>query len=147
MLILPINWHVLKSRKFAAQALGAMLQSAAYSTPLFFYAAYAKIQGYSEASGANFIAFSNVSNAVGKVVIGFAADRLGRLNTLFVTTFISAIAVLGFWIPSIMLDGGSATSMGLFIVFTLLYGAFASAYISLFPASLIEIFGIQHSPT
>ncbi|KIM93901.1 hypothetical protein OIDMADRAFT_35359 [Oidiodendron maius Zn] len=144
MLILPINWHVLKSRKFAAQALGAMLQSAAYSTPLFFYAAYAKTLGYSEVSGANFIAFSNASNAVGKVVIGFAADRLGRLNTLFVTTFISAIAVLGFWIPSIMLDGGSTTSRGLFIAFTLLYGAFASAYISLFPASLIEIFGIQH---
>ena len=32
----------------------------------------------------------------------------------------------------------------LFIIFTILYGAFASAYISLFPASLIELFGVQH---
>jgi hypothetical protein len=33
---------------------------------------------------------------------------------------------------------------GLFIFFVLLYGSFGSAYISLFPASLIELFGVQH---
>jgi MFS family permease len=138
-----INWRIARSKRFIIHALGSTFQSAAYSTPLFMYAAYAQSLGYSPAQSANFIAISNASNTIGKIAIGYAADRLGRLNALFLTTLISTVAVLGFWLPS-ALQNGSSGSHSLFITFTIFYGAFASAYVSLFPTSIIELFGIQN---
>ena len=139
-----IDWRVAKSRRFAAHGLGAIFQAAAYYTPVFFFASYAHTLGYSATAGANFIALSNACNAIGKIVIGFFADRLGRLNTLFLTTLMSAIITVGFWLPSTASYGTPHESRGLFIAFTVLYGLFASAYVSLFPTSLIEVFGIQN---
>ncbi|GKZ91195.1 hypothetical protein AnigIFM59636_003393 [Aspergillus niger] len=137
-----VNWRVARSKRFTAQALGCFLQSAGYSTPLFFYAAYAQALGYSATTAANFITLSNASNFVSRIIIGYAADKLGRINALAATTLLSTVAVFAFWLPSSLVS--SAAAHGLFIVFTILYGAFASAYISLFPASLVELFGVQH---
>lgn len=136
-----VNWRVAKSRVFAAQALGTFFHGAAYYIPLFFFSSYARTLGYSSIAGANFIAINNACNALGKIVIGFVADRwLGRTNTLVLTTMISAVGTAAFWIPSTFLDGHGG-SRGLFITFSLTFGTFASAYVSLFPASLVEIFG------
>lgn len=138
-----VNWRVARTRKFFAHALGGALQAAAYYTPVFFFASYARTLGYSQASSANFIALSNAANAIGKIAIGFMADRFGRLNTLLFTTFISALSALAFWLPSCVSATQSDGRM-LFIVFTVFYGIFASAYVSLFPASLVELFGVQN---
>ncbi|KAK9801528.1 putative MFS general substrate transporter [Seiridium cardinale] len=138
-----VDWHVAKSRRFAAQGLSAMFQAAAYYTPVFFFASYATSMGYSATAGANFTALSNACNAIGKIAIGHFADRMGRLNSLLLTTFISAVITVGFWVPSTVY-GSTNDSGGLFIAFAVLYGLFASAYVSLFPASLVEIFGVQH---
>jgi MFS family permease len=134
-----VDWRIARSRKFLAQALGASFQAAAYYTPIFFLSSYARTLGYSASTGANFIALSNAMNAVGKIAIGYLADRVGRVNTLFATTFISAVVCLALWLPSTF--GGEK---GLFIAFAVMYGIFASAYISLFPTSLVEIFGVAN---
>ncbi|KAJ6141800.1 hypothetical protein N7497_010899 [Penicillium chrysogenum] len=138
-----VDWRVVRTRKFVAHALGAALQSAAYYTPVFFFASFARTLGYSQATSANFIAISNAANALGKVVIGHAADRMGRLNTLVLTTLISAVSVLALWLPS-CLSATQSTGSTLFIAFTILYGIFASAYVALFPTSLVELFGVQN---
>lgn len=141
-----VNWEVARSKKFVSQALGCFLQSTGYSTPLFFYAAYARALGYDSAMADNFITWSNASNFVSRIVIGYAADKCGRLNVLFLTTIMSTVAVFAFWLPSTF--GGDTVSLSaadvLFILFAIVYGCFGSAYISLFPASLIELFGVQH---
>lgn len=138
-----VPWRVVRTRKFFAHALGAALQSAAYYTPVFFFASFARTLGYSQSTSANFIAISNAANALGKVVIGYAADRMGRLNTLVLTTLISAISVLALWLPS-CLSTTQSTGSTLFIAFTIFYGVFASAYVALFPTSLVELFGVQN---
>ena len=138
-----VDLRIARSRKFVAQALSSALQSAAYYTPVFFFASYARTLGYSSATASNFIALSNAANAIGKIVIGHAADRIGRLNALFLTTAVSAIAALGLWIPS-ALSSTQSDGRNLFVAFTVLYGIFASAYVALFPTSLIELFGIQN---
>ncbi|CAI7630736.1 hypothetical protein N7533_004015 [Penicillium manginii] len=141
-----IDWKVAKTKKFVAQALGCFLQSAGYSTPLFFYAAYAQALGYSSSMADNFITISNAANFVSRILIGYAADKFGRLNVLFLTTIISSVVVLAFWLPSTFVDDTVPHSAAnvLFIIFAISYGSFAAAYISLFPASLIELFGVQH---
>ena len=156
-LVIPlVSWKLARSRRFIAQALGNFLQSAAFSTPLFFYVSYAKALGYSDITAETFLTISNAANFVSRIVIGWGADKYGRINALAATTLLSTVAVLGFWLPSMFCgDGqgsgqgsdsgsGAAAADGLFIAFTALYGAFASAYISLFPASLIELFGKEN---
>ena len=141
-----INMKVARSKKFAGQALGSFIQSAGYSTPLFFFAAFAQALGYSKSQADTFITISNAANFVSRIVIGHAADKLGRLNMLFFTTVMSAISVFAFWLPSTFVNK-TVTSFAadvLFIFFAILYGCFGSAYISLFPASLVELFGVQH---
>ncbi|EIN06579.1 MFS general substrate transporter [Punctularia strigosozonata HHB-11173 SS5] len=136
-----VNWRVAKSKAFTAQALGTTFHGAAYYIPLFYFSTYAATLDYSATAGANFIAINNACNAIGKIVIGFIADRwLGRINTLVLTTLVSTMGTAAFWIPSTLLNGHEG-SRGLFIAFSLAYGTFASAYVSLFPASLVEIFG------
>lgn len=141
------GWHIATQRKFIAQALGAALQSAAYYTPVFFLASYAETLGYNEKDGANFTAVSNACNAIGKISVGLVADRIGRLNSFFLTTFLSAAVTVGLWIPSALIGTTNETvARQLFISFTVLYGIFASAYVSLFPAALVELFGLKQLP-
>ncbi|KAJ5690029.1 hypothetical protein N7462_004421 [Penicillium macrosclerotiorum] len=141
-----VNWQVAKSKKFVAQALGCFLQSTGYATPLFFYAAFARSLGYSDTMADNFITISNASNFVSRIVIGYCADKFGRLNVLFLTTILSSVTVFAFWLPSTFARTAISGTAGdvLFILFAIFYGCFGSAYISLFPASLIELFGVQH---
>jgi len=95
-----VNWRIANSRLFVAEAAGAALQAAAYYTPVYFFSSYARSLGYSAAAGASFIAASNASSAVGKVLLGYTADRAGRLNTLLFCTLVSAATALGLWFPS-----------------------------------------------
>ncbi|MBE7180332.1 MAG: MFS transporter [Terriglobus roseus] len=138
-----VNWRIARSRKFFAHAVGATLQAAVYYTPVYFFSSYARTLGYSSATGANFIAASNASSATGKIAMGWIADRFGRLNTLSLCTVIAAFTALGLWLPSTVTDG-SAVSRALFITFAITYGIFAGSYVSLFPTSLVELFGVQH---
>ena len=138
-----VNWRIVRSRKFVAHAIGAVLQAGAYYVPIYFFSAYSRTLGYSAATGANFIALSNGASAAGKVVLGYIGDRFGRLNTLFFCTFVSAATTLGLWLPS-TLSTGEEKGKVLFAVFSVLYGVFAGAYISLFPIALVELFGVQN---
>lgn len=138
-----IDWRVAQSRKFVAQSISAGLQAAAYYAPIYFFSTYARTLGYSAAAGATFIALSNGSSAIGKVIIGWVADRVGRLNVLLFATFVSAVISFGIWLPS-TLSGGGQDGKGLFVAYAILFGIFAGAYISLFPTALVEIFGVQH---
>ncbi len=142
-----VDWRIVRTRRFAAQTLSAALQSAAYYTPVYFFSSYARSLGFSAAAGANFISLSNGSSAAGKVAIGYIADRYGRINVLLAATMISAISVLGLWLPSTVTgdqNPRSGDSRALFVAYTVLYGIFAGAYVSLFPITLVELFGVQH---
>ena len=140
------TWHTMRQRKFIAQALSAAFQSAAYYTPTFFIVSYAKTLAYDDATGANVTAASNACNAIGKIIAGVVADRIGRLNSLCLTSIASA-AASALWIGS-TISGTNDTTTGraLFLSFTVSYSLFASAYVSLFPPTLGDVFGIQEMP-
>ena len=89
------NWSIVRTRAFAAHASGAVFQAAAYYTPVYFFSSYAKTLGHSDTAGANFIAMSNACNFSGKIVVGYLADRYGRLNALVLCTLISAVVTFG----------------------------------------------------
>lgn len=136
-----------KTAKFITHALGAGFQSAAYYTPGIFFASFAKTIGYSAADGANLTAAANACNAIGKIGIGIVADRVGRLNSFAAVSLVTAALSFALWLPSELVGGlNPSAARGLFVTFTIAYGIFASAYVSLFPAALIELFGLDLLP-
>jgi len=141
------NLATVKNRKFIAQALAAFFQSAAYYIPVIFTVSYAKTLGLSDTDGANLTAINNACNAIGKIGVGLVADRIGRINSFFLTTLISAAATLGLWVSSTQLGtSNELVGRALFITFTVLYGLFASAFVSLFSPVLVELFGLEAIP-
>jgi hypothetical protein len=128
------------SQGFVSHGLGTCLQAAAYMIPVYFMSSFARTRGYSRAAGANIIALSDGFNSGGKILIGYYADRLGSLNSLVLSTFISAAATFGICYVSSS-DMNNDLQQVLIVVYACVYGASAGAYVSLFPAALLEQFG------
>lgn len=79
------------TRKFLAQSLNAIFQSAACYTPIFYTAAYSKTLGYRDSKGSNLTALTNAYNAMGNVGVSLIVDKFGRLDSFFLTTILSSI--------------------------------------------------------
>ncbi|TVY12543.1 Monocarboxylate transporter 13, partial [Lachnellula arida] len=137
------NWKLVRSNAFIAQASGTALQAAAYMTPVYFMSSYATTLGYTNTAGANIIALSNASNCGGKIIVGYLADRFGRLNALVLSTFSSAVATFGLWyISDSQLDISALRA--LLLAYACIYSITAGSFVSLFPTALAEQFGIRN---
>ncbi|KAI1380606.1 major facilitator superfamily domain-containing protein [Hypoxylon crocopeplum] len=165
---LPIAWAVPKSRfagvspaggpgrrdthvsralasrpTFLFSVVAAFLQSAGAQLPLSFIPSYTVVLGLTASNGATYLAVSNAINAVSRVLTGYAGDRLGRQNTLFLTLLLAACSVFAFWLSSVLSSASSSSSLSLWLAFIALYSASAGGYYALFPALIAEVFGIQ----
>ena len=69
------------------------------------------------------------------VLPGIAADKLGRFNTMIITTSFSAVLVLALWLPS----KGNAP----IIAFCILYGFSSGAFVSMGPSLIAQISPIR----
>ncbi|KAL7623329.1 hypothetical protein AAE478_007010 [Parahypoxylon ruwenzoriense] len=139
------NTHVsraLASRPtFLFSIVAAFLQAAGAQLPLSFIPSYTVILGLTASKGASLLAASNAINAVSRILTGYAGDRLGRQNTLFLTLLLAASSVFAFWLTSVLATAQS--SLSLWLVFIVLYSVSAGGYYALFPALIAEVFGIQ----
>jgi MFS family permease len=100
--------------------------------------------GLTASDGANWLAASNAINAVSRVLVGYAGDRLGRQNTLVMTLLLAASSVFAFWLSSVLTTAGpSSSTPSLWAAFIALYSFSAGGYYSLFPALIAEVFGIR----
>lgn len=130
-----INFRVAKSLKFIIHVSGGFLQSAGYLIPLFYMSSYAGTLGMSYSEGAVLIGVNNAVNAAAKVVLGFGADYVGRINMLLFCCLMSAVTVFALWM---------VPQKDTFISFVVLYGIFSGPIIALLPACLVELFGVQN---
>ncbi|EXJ89010.1 hypothetical protein A1O3_02074 [Capronia epimyces CBS 606.96] len=133
-----VDVRIAKRLTFILQALAAMSQAAGNLVPLTFLPEFSTRLGYTAAFGAALLAINNAVNTVSRIAMGFIADIAGRQNTLVLSVLGSAITVVAFWLSSAYAD-----DMGLWIAFVVTYGIFAGGYNSLFPTTLIEVFGTQ----
>lgn len=115
------------------QMAGTLLQSAGYLIPLFFMSKYAETLGFSKSQGAMFIGVNNAINAVFKIILGFGADYIGRLNMIIICSLASSISIFALWMVE---------TRATFLSFVVVYGIFSGAIISILPACLVELFGV-----
>ncbi|PIA18371.1 MFS general substrate transporter [Coemansia reversa NRRL 1564] len=93
---------------------------------LFFYIGTSAIQvkGTSQ-DGANLLLVLNACSAVGRVLLGFVADKFGSLNTLLFCLLLTVAIEMSLWI--------TARSLAPLYVLCTIYGLVSSTFISLNP--------------
>ncbi|KAK4948176.1 hypothetical protein LTR10_013231 [Elasticomyces elasticus] len=133
-----VDVRLAKRPIFILQAIAAMSQAAGNLVPLTFLPEFSTRLGYTAAFGAALLAINNAVNTISRIGMGLIADVAGRQNTLVLSVLGSAITVVAFWLSSAYSD-----DLGLWIAFVVTYGVFAGGYNSLFPTTVIEVFGPQ----
>ncbi|KAL1874429.1 hypothetical protein VTK73DRAFT_306 [Phialemonium thermophilum] len=87
--------------------------------------------GMSKELSQNLVAFYNAASLVGRFSSGFLSDKAGRFNVFVSACFISGILILAMWIP--------AHTNSVAIAFSVMFGVFSGAYISLMAALVAQI--------
>ncbi|KAH8702195.1 putative MFS transporter [Talaromyces proteolyticus] len=82
------------------------------------------------------LAIANAGSLVGRIVPGWASDRIGQFNMMAIVTSLSGILVLAFWLPLEF----HASKAGI-IVFALLYGFVSGGFVSLGPPCVVALAG------
>ncbi|KAI8896995.1 major facilitator superfamily domain-containing protein [Globomyces pollinis-pini] len=108
-----------------------------YFIPFFFVPAYAVQNGMTDSEGALLIGYMQGASAVGRILLGFIADRLGHVNILTFSLSVGAISGLFIWPFS--------TTYLTLTLFSVVYGFFVGGLISLLPSAIVELFGSQRS--
>ncbi|KAH8882023.1 putative monocarboxylate transporter [Thozetella sp. PMI_491] len=87
--------------------------------------------GFPKDLAQNLVAFYNAASLVGRLSSGYLSDRLGRFNVFVSACYIAGVLILAMWIP--------ANTEGIVIGFSVLFGLFSGAYISLMGALVAQI--------
>lgn len=120
-----VNVGLAKKPTFILQAFAAMAQAAGNFVPLTFLPQFSTRLGYTAAFGAILLAINNGVNSISRILMGLAADRVGRQNTLVLSVLGSAITVPAFWFGAAVTDGKA-----LWIAFVIFYGVFSGGELS-----------------
>ncbi len=101
--------------------------------PAFFLPAYGNSIGLSSSTSAALLAGFNFASALGRVLGGVFADKLGPLNSLFVALVCNAVSMLALWPAS--------TSLAPLAAFAVINGASNGWYFATIPTVIGNIFG------
>ncbi|KDQ11738.1 hypothetical protein BOTBODRAFT_162565 [Botryobasidium botryosum FD-172 SS1] len=121
----------LKEANLVLLTAGSWFFSLGLITPYFFLPGYAQVIGSGTTFSLYCITFLSVGSVVGRVVMGFFSDRLGRFNVFVACLLISGILVLAMWLH--------CTSTATLIAFAVLFGFFTGGCESLVPACAGQI--------
>ncbi|KAJ1920806.1 hypothetical protein H4219_001042 [Mycoemilia scoparia] len=131
-----IDFEVLKDIRFLLIFASAVCGFCAYYSPFFYLPTFAVIKdGKSESFGTNLIMSINAASTVGRIVTGFVADKIGRINALVICTLMAALSILILWLPFHV--------AGTMIAMTITYGLSCGGFVSLLPVIMADLFGVH----
>ncbi|KAI8638406.1 major facilitator superfamily domain-containing protein [Parasitella parasitica] len=114
---------VLKDTNYLLWCCGSVIGLMGFFIPYFFVPANATYLGFSATQGSTLIAIMSAANFVGRILVGFIGDRIGRLNADIIFTFGSSLSSLLVW--------NFANSYGVLIAFCTLFGLFCGSYFAM----------------
>ncbi|KAJ7292075.1 major facilitator superfamily domain-containing protein [Mycena rebaudengoi] len=128
-----VEWSLFRDVRFIVLFFAGALGTFPLFVPPFFLPLYSASLGLPSSSGAGLVAGFNFSSAIGRLACGFASDRIGPVNVLFVALLLSAISMLAIWPVS--------TSITPLIIFVVINGAANGGFFSTMPTVVGSIFG------
>lgn len=138
---MPKPWAIMdfispfKEMPFLLTVLASFLFFFGMFLPFTFIILSAEYNGMSANLAGYLLAVLNAVSIFGRTLPGFVADRVGRYNTMIVTSFLSTILVLALWLPA----RGNVP----YILFAAFYGFSSGAFVSLAPALIAQISDIR----
>lgn len=117
-----MDWRFLHNPRFWILCTSNVLQGLAFYIPSLYLPSFAALVGLSPRVGALLLAAHNVASTLGQVAFGHLSDKFNNIFVLlFVTTSVSGVASFCIW--------GFARSLAPLLIFALIFGAFAGAYV------------------
>ncbi|KAI9006815.1 major facilitator superfamily domain-containing protein [Hyaloraphidium curvatum] len=113
----------------------AFFSGMGYFVPFAYLVPYAGTIGISASDASVISGLTNGFGAIGRIVMGFFADRAGSMNTWVAMFYTAALSILVVWT--------NAKSYGVLLFFGLLWGFAAGAYVSLYGMNTAIIWGPQ----
>lgn len=131
-LLFKESFHTLKPKKllqplFGLLLLGGVFAELALTLLLTYYATFAIAHGVSESTSYILLAVWNALSIVGRLLPGYAADKVGCFNVNIVLMVFFCIFLFGLWLPS----GGNLAAL---YAFAVLGGFSTGSIFSLLPA-------------
>ncbi|KAF9189589.1 hypothetical protein BGZ50_000689 [Haplosporangium sp. Z 11] len=130
------DFSVFKVPGFMYLLMTAFVVTFGYMVPIFLIPTYVQVElGLDATIGANLISTFSGINAASRIILGVAADKLGRTNTLFTCCFMAGLSCVAIWSVS-----SNITILTVFMVF---YGLFGGGFISIFPVVVAQVVGVE----
>ncbi|KAI7872934.1 major facilitator superfamily domain-containing protein [Spinellus fusiger] len=118
-----INPKMFKDMNLMIWSVGASISLMGYYTPLLYIPRYADSIGINRTDTSTIVGLSAALNAIGRIILGFIADKVGRVNTYIVSTAIAGILCMVVW--------PITTTYGSLLAFSCVFGFFGGIYSSL----------------
>ncbi|PQE17528.1 Major facilitator superfamily transporter protein [Rutstroemia sp. NJR-2017a BBW] len=118
------DWSFLKKPLFWLYAISTTAQSLGFYLPSLYLPSYALSVGLSFRTGAMLVALMSAAQVLGQLTYGYLSDGRLSLNILMLSTcIVAAVSSLTLW--------GLAKSVAPLVLFALVYGFFAYAYMAM----------------
>lgn len=108
------NFSIFRSYPLVVLAVWFLVILMNYIIVLFSLAPYARLIGLSSSQGSNILAILNAAQVVGRPLMGYFGDTIGRNNLSALVSLICSVLILAFWI--------NTNSYGALIAFSVLIG-------------------------
>ncbi|KAJ2829099.1 hypothetical protein IWW50_001040 [Coemansia erecta] len=131
-----IDLAALKNGRFILLFIFSMFATGGYYAPYYYMPPYVEVVLKQPAGwSANISSILNAGSIADRILIGISADFLGPLNALLLSSVISTIAVLVFWLPF--------KNLGMLIFSAVVFGFCSGSLVSLIPVITANLFGIK----
>ena len=128
-----LDLKAFRSPAFSVFAIGLFLFFSGLYFPFFYISAWAQRELGTDANMAFYLfTILNAGSVFGRIIPGLVADRIGSLNTIIPCLLVTSILAFA-WI--------SVESFGTLVVFSIFYGFFSGAAVSLPPTIVASIVG------
>ncbi|SAM00690.1 hypothetical protein [Absidia glauca] len=131
----PIRLSMFKDANFVIMLFGLVISLTGYLIPLFYLPKYCSSYGISSADSSSIVGIASAMNAIGRLVLGYFADRVGRLNMYIAASTFSGLMCMLLW--------PFAKTYGTLMAFAVLFGFTCGIYYALAPPITATVVGTE----
>lgn len=117
---------------FTLATIGIFFSDLGIFLPITYISSYALENNIPSALSYQLLAILNVGSVFGRWIPGFAADHIGRFNTMIITVFLCVASTAALWLPA----GGSIAMM---VLYALIFGFASGSNIGLAPVCIGQL--------
>lgn len=125
------DFNGFRDPRYLTLAIGCFVASMGLYVPYYYVESYMILRYPSATIHSYLLPLINGSSFFGRIIGGFLADRVGRLNLLYPMTLVSGVFCLAMWLP--------AGSVATVVAFVCLYGFSSGIFISVTPAVVAQL--------